>query len=55
MTLKYGGSFSKAPDFYQRVDCGAFKSLKLSSSAFGGTTNATLGVAYKLAAEANAT
>jgi hypothetical protein len=49
-TLKYsGGKFRKAPDFYQRVDCGAFKSLKLSSSAFGGSTKAPLGIAYKLA------
>jgi hypothetical protein len=48
-TLKYSGRFRTAPDFYQRVDCGAFKSLKLSSSAFGGSTNAALGVSYKLA------
>jgi hypothetical protein len=48
-TLKYSGSFRNAPDFYQRVDCGAFKSLKLSSSAFGGTTNKKLGLAYRLA------
>ena len=48
-TLKYTGRFRNAPDFYQRVDCGAFKSLKLSSSAFGGTTNKALGLAYRLA------
>jgi hypothetical protein len=49
-----GGRFKNAPDFYQRVDCGIYKSLKLSSSAFGGTTNAPLGIAYKLAVPAKA-
>jgi hypothetical protein len=44
-----GSKFKKAPDFYQRIDCGAFQSLKLSSSAFGGRTKAPLGIAYKLA------
>ena len=48
-TLRYSGRFRKAPNFYQRVDCGAFRSLKLSSSAFGGTTKEPLGVSYKLA------
>ena len=41
-----GGRFSAAPDFYQRVDCGYFKALKLTSSVFGGRTNAKLGVSY---------
>lgn len=43
-----GGKFRKAPDFYQRVDCGIFKSLKLSSSVFGGTNKVGLGIAYRL-------
>ncbi|HVL95359.1 MAG TPA: hypothetical protein VM266_05820 [Solirubrobacteraceae bacterium] len=47
-----GGRFRKAPAFYQRIDCGAFQSLKLSSSAFGGTSGKALGIAYKLAVPA---
>jgi hypothetical protein len=43
-----GGKFRKAPDFYQRIDCGIFKSLKLSSSVFGGRNRVPLGIAYKL-------
>jgi len=42
------GKFSLAPDFYQRVDCGIFKSLKLDSSVFGGKKKAPLRIAYKL-------
>ena len=47
-----GGRFKIAPDFYQRVDCGVFRSLKLSSSVFGGTSSEPLGIAYKLEEEA---
>jgi hypothetical protein len=43
-----GGKFRRAPDFYQRVDCGIFKSLKLSSSVFGGRKRVDLGIAYRL-------
>jgi hypothetical protein len=43
-----GGKFKTAPDFYQRIDCGIFKSLKLTSSVFGGTKKVALGIAYKL-------
>ena len=43
-----GGKFRKAPDFYQRVDCGIFSSLKLSSSVFGGRNRVPLGISYKL-------
>ena len=43
-----GGKFRKAPDFYQRVDCGIFKSLKLSSSVFGGRNRVPLGISYRL-------
>lgn len=43
-----GGKWRKAPDFYQRIDCGIFKSLKLTSSVFGGSSKAKLGLAYKL-------
>ena len=42
------GKFRKAPDFYQRVDCGIFKSLKLSSSVFGGRNKVDLGISYRL-------
>ena len=53
VTLARSGSrFRNAPDFYQRVDCGIFRSLKLSSSVFGGRTSARLGLAYKLEAGA---
>jgi len=47
--VRRGGRFRRGPDFYQRVDCGFFSSLKLSSSVFGGPRNAPLGVAYTLA------
>jgi hypothetical protein len=43
------GRFVAAKDFYQRTDCGAFKSFKLSSSVFGGSARRSLGVAYQLA------
>jgi hypothetical protein len=43
-----GGKFKTAPDFYQRIDCGIFKSLKLTSSVFGGKKKVALGIAYKL-------
>ena len=43
-----GGRFRRAPDFYQRIDCGIFKSLKLSSSVFGGRNRVPLGIAYRL-------
>ena len=43
-----GGKFRKAPDFYQRVDCGIFKALKLSSSVFGGRKRVPLGISYRL-------
>jgi len=43
-----GGKFRKAPDFYQRVDCGIFRALKLSSSVFGGRNRVPLGISYKL-------
>lgn len=43
------GRFSLGEDFYQRVDCGTFRSAKLSSSVFGGRTRRPLGVAYRLA------
>jgi hypothetical protein len=43
-----GGKFRKAKDFYQRVDCGIFKSLKLSSSVFGSRKRVPLGISYKL-------
>ena len=42
------GKFRRAPDFYQRVDCGIFKSLKLSSSVFGGRNRVDLGISYRL-------
>lgn len=43
------GRFSVAEDFYQRTDCGLFKSYKLSSSVFGGRSSKPLGIAYQLA------
>ena len=43
------GRFVAARDFYQRTDCGAFKSFKLSSSVFGGGGRRSLGIAYQLA------
>ena len=48
------GRFAKARDFYQRTDCGVFKSFKLSSSVFGGRARKSLGIAYQLARGANA-
>ena len=48
------GRFVKARDFYQRTDCGVFKSFKLSSSVFGGRAKRSLGVAYQLARGADA-
>ena len=47
-------SSARARDFYQRVDCGIFKSLKLTSSVFGGRTKRSLGISYKLALGVNA-
>jgi hypothetical protein len=43
-----GGKFRIAPDFYQRIDCGVFKALKLSSSVFGGRKRVALGLSYRL-------
>jgi hypothetical protein len=43
-----GGKFKIAPDFYQRIDCGIFKALKLSSSVFGGKKKVALGLSYRL-------
>jgi len=46
---RVNGRFVAARDFYQRTDCGVFKSFKLSSSVFGGRSSRSLGVAYQLA------
>ncbi len=46
--MRAGSKFRNAPDFYQRVDCGIFKSLKLTSSVFGGRTKEKLGISYQL-------
>ena len=48
------GRFRPAPAYFQRLDCGIFKSLKLTSSVFGGSANKSLGIAYKLDQEARA-
>ena len=42
------GRFHKAPDFYQRIDCGVFSSYKLSSSVYGGSNKKPLGISYRL-------
>jgi len=47
--VRKGGKFRQTRDFYQRTDCGVFRSFKLSSSAFGGTRNTPLGISYRLA------
>jgi len=44
-----GKKFRAAPDYYQRTDCGLFRSFKLGSSAFGGTSRKPLTIAYRLA------
>jgi hypothetical protein len=43
-----GGRFSNAPDFFQRVDCGIFSKLKLTSSVFGGSTKEPIKLSYRL-------
>jgi len=47
--IRKNGRFRVAPDFYQRTDCGVFRTFKLSSAAFGGRSSKALGIAYRLA------
>jgi hypothetical protein len=47
-----GGKFSAFSDFYQRTDCGVFRSFKLGSAAFGGRKNTPLTGAYRLTTQA---
>jgi hypothetical protein len=47
------GRFRRAPDFYQRTNCGTFRVLKLSSAVFGGPTRTPLGIAVRLARPAD--
>ena len=42
------GRFSRRPAFYRRASCGLLTSFKLGSSAFGGTRDRGLGIAFRL-------
>ena len=48
------GRFHVVASHYRRDTCGTISSFKLSSPAFGGTTRAALGVAYRLGVDADA-
>jgi hypothetical protein len=47
------GRFRPVADFYQRTDCGLFRSFKLSSAAFGGAQDEPLRIALRLARPAS--
>ena len=47
------GSFRVRKPFYRRDSCGALTSFKLSSTAFGGTHNRRLGIAFRVADESS--
>ena len=46
---RFKGRFKVAPEFFQPVNCGIFKTLTLSSSVFGGRSKSSLKLAYNLA------
>jgi len=43
-----GGRFARRPGHYRRVSCGKLSSFKLERPVFGGASNRTLGVSYRL-------
>jgi len=53
--LRAKGHFSSRPSFYRRASCGLLTSFKLERPAFGGPSNAPLGIAYQLGAPARVT
>ena len=49
-----GGRFRVRPSFYRRDTCSTLRSYKLERAVFGGTTDRSLGIAFRLAARGKA-